>query len=1167
MNNQHYSTALRGTYAQPMFYVAEMPVPQTGAFSSAGRLSEFELLTDRWGKACNRRPSLVLVRGDPGIGKTKLMQDFYRFLAATQDPNGYWPLRLTDAGKAITIVPQLPARSIRDTPPIPWLWLAVRCRAPAHSNALQEDIEFDLIRRQLQWHLAGIFRKQQLRKLNAAIAKATVATVAGFAFPGAGNVVNAIQAAVGEGLSLTDQIGAIIKRYSAGKEREADTLQDILERDRATLVSGARQALEAIAGASSQASAAIPVLLLIDDAQWADNVTLEVLDALQISSWEQGWRLMTVLTCRDDALQTQEGSTPRGPLARLLENTPLARETIHMKALPQQTVKRIIRTRLPRMADSAATILASRSEGNIDLLHDFLDEIKERAWLDARETLRVPEARLRELPSTELRMARQRVRTINAEVVRALAYASVQGIEFHEAIVAAVTADTVDALSGLLCSADSQYQITRALPHATLGLDCEFRRPVYWEVSRDEIELITRGDYVHLKQRLATAIRDILKNAEVVLTRRERGILAGRLLELRDELPLKGKRWDALATGLELDLASIKLDVGDPASAEALAERAMPQARGPDRIRGHRLFTEAAHMTGNRTQEKRRLEEWARDQEAGGVELLLRQSSLSLQRGATTQAVRQAREAVVAAGGDTFTVCTAETYLAHALWARGAPDAAVRTLAQIERRGLDDPQNMLMPGVQHSAALALHDLERNLQVIDQAKRCVQTYKAQGRLEAQLVAAINLGDAYWGAGQSQRARLTLSDAHQLALDANLPQAIDIASICLANVLASTSDTSGALALYQSGVALATKIGHKWDQLYGEAYRCLACSEQGDPGTVDELFTIAERARRASYPYVRSLACAYAAVAAYSLSQSTAPEVLEQAERSAPTPMPPGPAAHLAAIRLLLAADDHRAAELKPRFLGLLGACEGLKGRPELALKAITRLRKSGLLTNVEGEFVTRWEARFAWHLSHRPDSESSTDGGVRLRRCDYRTCEARCCYDGVYLEDDDIVRINEALALDREYFCDVPEDWLTSGTWNGESGPKTAVRPHEYASPDFPAHFNHTRCVFAAADGACTLQSFAIERNQDPWAFKPLGCSLHPLRVHPKPTVTDPAERDPGYLHLEYPGYATFAPCGQSRADGAPWKKILRDELAAWRRRPEGTAQSKDGGHS
>jgi tetratricopeptide (TPR) repeat protein len=496
----------------------------------------------------------------------------------------------------------------------------------------------------------------------------------------------------------------------------------------------------------------------------------------------------------------------------------------------------------------------------------------------------------------------------------------------------------------------------------------------------------------------------------------------------------------------------------------------------------------------------------------------------------------------------------AATTLSRALWSAGQAKEALRALDACEQEEhavlASDPEAHV--AVYHAAALALHDLERNLRVVDHARRAVAAYRTAGRLEAELIMSVNLGDGLWGAGRLVDARTVLEDVQMRTEAAGLPHAQDIAAICLANVLAAMGDHRRALELYGAGIELADQIGHHWDAIYGRVHQALTVAETHRPVDPQELLHLSDRARDAGYDYLRSLAVAYAPLVAYAagdteLAQWALGIALKHHQQHE---LAHGPAAHLRSLEVLLAPAPSRTEAIQ--FVVALGRCEGLKGRPNLALQAIQRLRELNLLDLVQGEFVTRWTARFA------PEAHEALIGnGLRLRACDHRACEARCCYDGVYLKDREPEHIQAAVASDPEFFAHVPEHPIVHGEWAGISGPKTAVRQHAFHSPDFPEHFDQTLCVFAFTDGACSLQEFAAKQGEDPWKYKPRACWMHPLRkVDGVPTPPASAlERDRDYLGQRYPGYAAYTPCGQERADGRPWNQTLEAEIRRTARDP------------
>lgn len=188
----------------------------------------------------------------------------------------------------------------------------------------------------------------------------------------------------------------------------------------------------------------------------------------------------------------------------------------------------------------------------------------------------------------------------------------------------------------------------------------------------------------------------------------------------------------------------------------------------------------------------------------------------------------------------------------------------------------------------------------------------------------------------------------------------------------------------------------------------------------------------------------------------------------------------------------------------------------------------------------------------------PGSPTALNRGPQLQACDLNVCEARCCYDGVYLDPGEEDRLRALVAEAPKAFPGVPEEMVVDGSWGDGriQGRKTATKPHAYRSPEFPAHFNRTRCVFCRDDHRCSLQALAIERGEHPWAYKPTGCWLFPMheeggRLHPPPRAGEP---DPLAWGQNYPGFASYVPCGQDQPEGLPWQEALAAEVAYWAQR-------------
>ncbi|MEO8315210.1 MAG: hypothetical protein ABI645_10480 [Pseudomonadota bacterium] len=172
------------------------------------------------------------------------------------------------------------------------------------------------------------------------------------------------------------------------------------------------------------------------------------------------------------------------------------------------------------------------------------------------------------------------------------------------------------------------------------------------------------------------------------------------------------------------------------------------------------------------------------------------------------------------------------------------------------------------------------------------------------------------------------------------------------------------------------------------------------------------------------------------------------------------------------------------------------------------------------------------------------------GGLCLSICDVTKCEGRCCYDGVYLQKGEEDFLRELVGKVPALRAGLPEEFIVDGYFNGESlGRKTATRPHEYRSAEFPLHFTRTRCVFADSQGFCELEKFGRSNGQHPWTYKPTTCWMFPLQeddgVMAEP-VSGP--QDDPYFSEAYPGYASCIPCGRHDPAGKPWHESLSREI-------------------
>lgn len=177
---------------------------------------------------------------------------------------------------------------------------------------------------------------------------------------------------------------------------------------------------------------------------------------------------------------------------------------------------------------------------------------------------------------------------------------------------------------------------------------------------------------------------------------------------------------------------------------------------------------------------------------------------------------------------------------------------------------------------------------------------------------------------------------------------------------------------------------------------------------------------------------------------------------------------------------------------------------------------------------------------------------------KIKPCELAKCRATCCYDGVYLSEEESDGIKKLL-LEHwgkflEYGLSLPEEPIISS--RGGRSLKTATRDAEAGelADDFPQHFSKTRCVFLDRHGRCGIQMLSVELGREPWFDKPLTCWIHPIvilpsgrgRSRPEVTLVTP-ETDPQKA-AGYPGFGSCTHCGRPDNSGVAAREALAPEL-------------------
>lgn len=271
-----------------------------------GRESEIERLIAVWNQLRDGSgPKVVTLVADSGYGKTRIIHEFYSRISGGQS---YWPEHLQATLDSIDINPRFGFDNFRPKGEIPWLWWGMRWSNPGGRNYAQDGgCAFTQVASVLsQHHEANLARINRIWRDLGQSATGVAKGIAGMT--PIGNIL--------AGIELTKDICTAFKKAIGILKDQCDPnskLKVSREPYESSICEQCVDLLSSFLNPADKKVPTIPVLVVLDDAHWADSASLYFLYRLLEHASQKKWPLMVLTTHWETEWKNFDGKLPEDP--------------------------------------------------------------------------------------------------------------------------------------------------------------------------------------------------------------------------------------------------------------------------------------------------------------------------------------------------------------------------------------------------------------------------------------------------------------------------------------------------------------------------------------------------------------------------------------------------------------------------------------------------------------------------------------------------------------------------------------------------------------------------------------------------------------------------------------------------------------------------------------
>lgn len=404
------------------------------------------------------QPRIVCLIAESGVGKTRLLREFYMRLLTEEDASGYWPTTFSGDLITLDLNPDFSEHNIPEqfSPnTTPFIWWAVRFSSnetrnrPSYSSCALLRGSSALLLHLNYLAKNRLLSKDKKKALDLLFDVAVefgpkVAEVAiGMAAPPWSGIVGLCKSVALKCHEAVKQRRELMAISEALSNPGGAMKQDALNFQKKLLTG-----LEAML-APGDRSPRMPMIMVLDDIHWADPASVEILQAVLEKSSKERWPLLVLATV---------WPAPWDEAGLDASDTPLAGLRTTFRAVSQSGTASLHEIRLARIDDAASivdkglpgltehqrTALLGKFKADLFALDQCVDHFRGRPKLFvdrdiAKALTGTGESALNGFPHPRLEIIQKRFETLETEIQDVLGRASYQGFNFLGQLVVDVT--------------------------------------------------------------------------------------------------------------------------------------------------------------------------------------------------------------------------------------------------------------------------------------------------------------------------------------------------------------------------------------------------------------------------------------------------------------------------------------------------------------------------------------------------------------------------------------------------------------------------------------------------------------------------------------------------------------------------------------------------------